>query len=318
MMVASPGQKGADYAARLDPAKVAALGYRFVVRYINGSTDHWKVLTPRERDAIHAAGLGLMCVWETTASRPLSGAAGGRQDGWRAAVDLDRLGCPRNIAVLAAVDIDVTAANLRQVVAYLEGFRDAVGRPAGVYGDFDVIDAVKGWSAVNWQANARWWSRHPNSPPDTPLRVHPAAHMRQYLPTTTPAGELDPNVCLRPVRFWHPNPPTPPSKDDNVKTLQRPERILDTRNAGVPLRPGHPLEVSILGNEVVVNLTVVAPASAGYLVAWGSGDRPATSNVNFAAGQSVANLARVMTDDGVMRVESTATCHLVVDLQAAG
>jgi len=212
-MIVNPQERAADYAAPLDPRKVAALGYRAVVRYINGSPNHWKVLTPRERDAIHAAGLGLMCVWETTASRPLSGAAGGRQDGWRAAVDLDRLGCPRNIAVLAAVDIDVTAANLRQVVAYLEGFRDAVGRPAGVYGDFDVIEAVRAWSACNWQANARWWSRHPQASKATPLRVHPAAHMRQYLPEDTPAGQLDPNVCLRPVRFWSTTDPDPETED---------------------------------------------------------------------------------------------------------
>lgn len=216
-MLITAGQKGADYASRLNPRSVAALGYRFVVRYINGTADHWKVITPQERDAIHAAGLGLMLVWETTANRPLAGAQGGRIDGARARADLIRLGCPPNVAVLAAVDIDVEPANLRTVVAYLEAFRAAVRWPCGVYGDFDVIDAVKGWSVVNWQANARWWSRHPGTAPDTPLRVHPAAHMRQYLPETTPAGQLDPNVCLRPVRFWHPTPTPDPEESDEMR-----------------------------------------------------------------------------------------------------
>lgn len=214
-MMILPGMRGADYASPLNPAKVAALGYRFVVRYINGSVNRWKVLTDQERAAIHSAGLGLMLVWETKADRPLSGRDGGLIDGQRARADLKRLGCPEDVAVLAAVDIDATTSNLRVIVDYLEAFRDASRWPTGVYGDWDVINAVQGWSACNWQANARWWSRHNSDPIKAPLRVHPAAHMRQYLPEQTSAGTLDPNTCLRPVRFWHPTP----EEDDGMRTV---------------------------------------------------------------------------------------------------
>ena len=47
-------------------------------------------------------------------------------------------------------------------------------------------------------------------------------------------------------------------------------------------------------SAVVLNVTVTEPVSAGYLTAWPHADpRPLASNLNFAAGQTVANLVMV-------------------------
>ena len=69
---------------------------------------------------------------------------------------------------------------------------------------------------------------------------------------------------------------------------------------------------------VVINLTAVAPASAGYLTAYASGaTAPTTSILNFAAGRTVANLAVVPVGaDGsiALRNGGAGTVHLLGDV----
>lgn len=199
--------QGADYATPLEPAEVKALGYEFVARYINGKTTHWKVLTPGERDHLFAVGLGIILVFETSAERPLSGPVAGARDGQIAAMHAAYLGYPRSMPIVAAVDIDVTAANRDVVTGYWEAFADACPHPTGVYGDYDIIELVRHRSALNWQANAAWWSRNPHDPPKSwkKLRIHPATHIRQQTQQNIPGvGSLDPNTTLRPFTAWHP------------------------------------------------------------------------------------------------------------------
>lgn len=80
-----------------------------------------------------------------------------------------------------------------------------------------------------------------------------------------------------------------------------PERVLDTRTAlgGRRLAPGATLVLPVTGNGVVapgafavaMNVTVTAPTAAGHLTVFENGtSRPGTSNLNFAKGQTVANL----------------------------
>ncbi|MCM1149731.1 MAG: DUF1906 domain-containing protein, partial [Butyricicoccus sp.] len=76
---------GIDTAAKLsaDVARqVKAAGYEFAGRYLvpEVGTLAAKALTRSEAEAITAAGLRLLTVWETTASRAKSGAAGGAAD----------------------------------------------------------------------------------------------------------------------------------------------------------------------------------------------------------------------------------------------
>ena len=116
-----------------------------------------------------------------------------------------------------------------------------------------------------------------------------------------------------------PPKPTPNPQEDTVQAVLTPQRMLDTRKGlQRPLRAGETIEVPFVANEVVINVTAVNPEADGFAVVWGPGSRPGTSNLNFRKGATTANLARTLTDNGVVRVWASAPCHLIVDLQAAG
>jgi hypothetical protein len=89
-------------------------------------------------------------------------------------------------------------------------------------------------------------------------------------------------------------------------TAITPFRALGTASAGAAVTSATPVNVAIVGNTaaptavpagataVVVNVTASAPTSAGYLTLYPQGGTaPATSNVNFTAGETVANLVTV-------------------------
>lgn len=76
--------------------------------------------------------------------------------------------------------------------------------------------------------------------------------------------------------------------------------------------------VALASDEVVaVNVTVLNPAAAGYVKVWGYGPSGTFSSINFAAGQTVANLAIVAVGDlGSISVWTSAQAHIIVDVQA--
>jgi len=109
-----------------------------------------------------------------------------------------------------------------------------------------------------------------------------------------------------------------------------PSRLLDTRNGtGAPkaaVGASKTLRVSVDGvgdvpasgvSAVVLNVTVTAPQTAGYVTVWGDGPRPNASNVNFSAGQTVPNLV-VAPVDSAGRVSfyngSSGTVQLIADV----
>jgi hypothetical protein len=120
-----------------------------------------------------------------------------------------------------------------------------------------------------------------------------------------------------------------------------PQRYLDTRSSAGRarvvrtspspydstgrLKAGSWLDVSV-GNTsadpwiqaVFVNATVTLPVSGGYLQLYPPGARPASSTLNFSAGQTIANGAFVATalygDHYTVRVYASATTHAVVDV----
>ncbi|TPG18364.1 hypothetical protein EAH86_08350, partial [Pedococcus bigeumensis] len=68
---------------------------------------------------------------------------------------------------------------------------------------------------------------------------------------------------------------------------------------------------------VVLNVTAVAPTRSGYLTVFPSGQvRPTASNLNFVAGQAVANLVIVKVGAGgkVALYNSSGQTHLVADV----
>ncbi|HWL44056.1 MAG TPA: M15 family metallopeptidase [Ilumatobacter sp.] len=110
--------------------------------------------------------------------------------------------------------------------------------------------------------------------------------------------------------------------------VTEPRRALDTRERD----QGRPeagelieLDLDITAPAAVVALTVTQPEAAGYLsvgrcddlrTQLAEADRPATSNLNHAAGQTVTNLAVVALDDGQMCVFTKAAAEVIVDVQA--
>jgi hypothetical protein len=106
-----------------------------------------------------------------------------------------------------------------------------------------------------------------------------------------------------------------------------PKRILDTRAPGDrPLGHSEARDVQVTGGggvpaagvtSVVVNVTVDAPTTPGYLsLSPSGGPAPDVSNLNFVAGQTVPNLVTVpVGTDGKVRIfNSSGTTHVIVDV----
>lgn len=79
-------------------------------------------------------------------------------------------------------------------------------------------------------------------------------------------------------------------------TAVTPVRLLDTRTGGGPVGAGKQISIPVgktvpaNATAVVFNLTATAPTASTFLTAWPDGQaRPGTSNLNPAAGQTVAN-----------------------------
>lgn len=111
-----------------------------------------------------------------------------------------------------------------------------------------------------------------------------------------------------------------PEPEDDMTPIDPPDRRLDTRELGGKVSVGQVVEVGTgrNGKAAAVNFTVTQPDDAGFLTAWGGGNiSPKTSNVNYSAGQTIANSAIVPLDgNGVFRFTVRgAPAHVIVDLQ---
>ncbi len=108
-----------------------------------------------------------------------------------------------------------------------------------------------------------------------------------------------------------------------------PTRLLDTRNgtgaAQGKVAPYGSTRVKVGGNggipegvtAVALNVTVTNATSAGHITAFPEGtERPATSNVNFEAGQSVPNLVIVPVKNGYVELanQSSDAVDLIADV----
>ncbi|TPG16243.1 hypothetical protein EAH86_13640 [Pedococcus bigeumensis] len=104
-----------------------------------------------------------------------------------------------------------------------------------------------------------------------------------------------------------------------------PARLVDTRSTS-PVGPGGVLAVPVLGHggvpasgvgSVALNITAVTPTSSGFLTAWPTGSaRPATSTVNFTAGQVVPNntVLGVGTGGTISVYNLRGSTHVIVDV----
>lgn len=109
-----------------------------------------------------------------------------------------------------------------------------------------------------------------------------------------------------------------------------PVRMLDTRT-GVGQQADHGIPVAPMSNArwaisflyhqfesaLVANVTVTRPQATGHITAYpGRTARPATSNIDFTAGQTIANLVMTRTDAGSVNLfnNSAGRTQLVADV----
>lgn len=153
----NPGELGVDFSfTKPPPALLLTKGYTYVVGYLTEppSDVGKRLLNPL--DYVNA-GLGVLLVWEQSATEANKGYDEGRRDGADARRDASALGYPVHIPILAACDTNTTAANAQTQVAYMKGFHETCGT-MGIYGDVDILRATTGYWSIGWLPNAWSWS----------------------------------------------------------------------------------------------------------------------------------------------------------------
>lgn len=146
--------KGFDTSTPLNDqtaALFAADGYQVACRYLVPSG--WKALGAAEAEIISRSGMNVLSVYETTANRALGGRSAGINDGYEAAKVAEKVGQPYGSCIYAAVDFEVSQAQMKTVMEYIKGFSEATPKyTTGVYGSYTVVDAA--WKA---QVCSRFW-----------------------------------------------------------------------------------------------------------------------------------------------------------------
>lgn len=176
-----------DYAwQHPDPAQVRAAGYEAVLRYV--SNDASKDLSPLEAAGLHAAGLGIGLIYETTAQRALSSTQGGVEDGQAMLARLRELGCEVGTPALVNVgDWAPGPADLPAILAYYSAYWQQLAEyqpGAGGYGTGWIIDQL---AASN--PHDLWWQNAINDQGTPGDQVVAAASIYQRIrPTLAPVG----------------------------------------------------------------------------------------------------------------------------------
>lgn len=140
--------------------QIASAGYRFAARYLVPQEYKWKRLTRAEAEAITAAGMQIVSVFETTANRAAGGAVYGNSDGAAALREAKAIGQPEGTTIYFAVDYDAQPDDYDAIEAYLKAAAAQIpGYQAGVYASYAVVEemAKRGACAHFWQTYA--WSR---------------------------------------------------------------------------------------------------------------------------------------------------------------
>jgi hypothetical protein len=146
-----------DYARGFSAAVPGQLAHARVgvaVRYVGSAA--WKCMTKGEAAALHARGIDIVCVFETSAKWMLDGRPAGIEAAKRARSATIACGGPRTPFVYFACDTDTH--NYAKVNACLAGAASVLGTECvGVYGGYSVCDhalrsgvAVKAWQTQAW------------------------------------------------------------------------------------------------------------------------------------------------------------------------
>lgn len=195
---------GMDWSfSKIAPEFLVQRGVKLALRYIGGSPG--KRLTAPERDRLFDAGIAILLNWEQSPEAPLEGGPKGAEHGADAKEQAEALGYPTDMPILVSVDTDITSSTISAAEAYVRSFAETCRPfPIGLYGDTDMIKAVKDITQVNWLPNATSWSNAAS-----PARQ--LVHIRQRKTVKVdidgdgqPDIAFDPNDIEKPVRAWFP------------------------------------------------------------------------------------------------------------------
>ncbi|WP_289143088.1 DUF1906 domain-containing protein [uncultured Brevibacillus sp.] len=186
---------------------MAAAGMKFVCRYLVPTSMAWKRLTRQEAEAITAAGMKVVSVFQRGANDAAGGAVNGTRDGKAAFQEAKLIGQPEGTAIYFAVDYDAQPKDYGALEAYLKAAaKELPGYFVGVYGSFAVVEEMgrRGACQRFWQTYA--WSKG---------RLSQAANLYQYKNGQTLAGhQVDFNDGLGNEGWW--------DTDSNPQKVEKP------------------------------------------------------------------------------------------------
>ena len=115
--------------------------------------------------------------------------------------------------------------------------------------------------------------------------------------------------------------PAPSTGDVAMITLDKPIRMLDTRNEiATPLPSGTwpqklPAGIPADASAVFVTVTATQAEVAGFITMWGSGSMPNVSNLNYPAGPgAVANTTLTRVVGGQFDMFNVSPTHIILDV----
>ena len=156
--------KGGDYAfgdPSTDGPALAEAGIWAVGRYLDyGPGAGGKQLTDYERDQLHASGIAIWAINESTGGRALEGYEAGKVDAAIAQAEMARLGFPPDRPCYFAVDTDiVTDEQFHAVRQYFRGAAEIIGiERTGVYGEYSVCVHLSDRNLATWFWQCIAWS----------------------------------------------------------------------------------------------------------------------------------------------------------------
>jgi len=108
-----------------------------------------------------------------------------------------------------------------------------------------------------------------------------------------------------------------PKGEDLEMIVNKPHRAYDSRSGSVH-KAGETRKIKVANAKAAfINIVAVNPDGSGYLTAWGDGNRPDSSHMNYTKGVTIANGVWVpVMSDGSINVYTHKSCHVVIDVLA--
>jgi hypothetical protein len=199
--------EGVDALGHPDPAALAAARKAFDCVYL-------KDTTRADVDALHAAGLGVYLIGESTGRRSLLGSGAGQTDAVAYLAQAAALGAPPEAAIIIAeVDFDAQPAELATIVAYYHGAQSVAGTRTWGYGGYLAVKALFDSRVITGALQTYGWS-------GTPTSWDGRAQLQQYSNAQVIAGtgvDLDRAMTGGLPGAWL--PPTSPTAKDSTMLL---------------------------------------------------------------------------------------------------